>query len=243
MTDEQEPRRPFWVDAVLLVCAGLVFVTLVGLGIWQVQRLAWKLDLIEAVEARAFAEPATPPTGPVTDETHAYLRIETSGTYRHDLSKRVKAVTELGPGHWLMTPMRTTDGYLWVNRGFLPLGEKGWTTPSGVNAVEGLLRISEPDGTLLERNRPDISRWVSRDVSALSDAAGLSPALPYFVDADHQGAPSDWPRGGLTQLSFRNKHLSYAITWFAMAALFLAGMAYVIHDRLRSDPEARHVKV
>jgi len=37
----------------------------------------------------------------------------------------------------------------------------------------------------------------------------------------------------MTRLSFRNTHLVYAITWYTMAALFLAGMVLVIRDRLR----------
>ena len=55
----------------------------------------------------------------------------------------------------------------------------------------------------------------------------------YFIDADHMEAEDAWPRGGLTQVKFRNSHLSYALTWYAMAALFLGAMIYVIRDRMR----------
>ena len=75
--------------------------------------------------------------------------------------------------------------------------------------------------------------WVSRDVAALSAVAAIDNAAPYFIDADHMGAPADWPRGGMTIIHFRNAHLSYALTWYAMALLFLGAMVYVIRDRLR----------
>ena len=44
---------------------------------------------------------------------------------------------------------------------------------------------------------------------------------PYFIDAEAQtGADAaGWPRAGMTVVSFRNNHLSYALTWFALAAL------------------------
>ncbi|MEM9063747.1 MAG: SURF1 family protein [Pseudomonadota bacterium] len=223
-------RRPLWLNAILLVLAAIVFVTLTGLGIWQLQRLDWKLDLIEAVETRAYGAPVALPDGPVSAERHAYLRIAANGQFRHDLSRRVKAITELGPGHWVLTPLRTATGHLWVNRGFVPTGTDpaDWLYPDGPVTVEGLLRVTEPGGTLLERNDPAADRWVSRDIAALSAGADLSDAKPYFMDADHSGPADAFPRGGLTIVDFRNPHLSYALTWFAMAAGFLAAMIFVI---------------
>ncbi|WP_428927107.1 SURF1 family protein [Marinibacterium sp. SX1] len=237
--DPRGPRRPLWLDLTILALSAVIFVTLIGLGNWQVRRLHWKRDLIEAVDTRAFAAPVAAPADPVAADTHSYLRVETQGVYRHDLSQRVKAVTDLGPGYWVMTPLiaqgdgapRTT----WINRGFVPNGldPAEWTRPDGPQRVEGLLRLTEPDGTLMERNDPEAGRWVSRDVLALSREAGLGDTAGYFIDADHQGAPADWPRGGLTVIHFRNSHLSYALTWFAMALLFLGAMVYVIRDRLK----------
>ncbi|MEM9781353.1 MAG: SURF1 family protein [Pseudomonadota bacterium] len=248
-------RRPLWVDTILLLTAGAVFVTLLGLGTWQLRRLDWKLALIDAVETRAFGPPVALPVGPVSAEEDAYLRVQTQGRWRHDLQRRVKAITELGPGHWLMTPLETADGTVWINRGFVPAGSapEDWTAPAGERRVEGLIRMTEPGGTLLERNAPETGRWVSRDIAALSADVGLADgrltdggltdagragvgragARGFFVDADHAGAPQSWPRGGLTVVSFRNNHLSYALTWYAMAALFLGGMVYVVRERLR----------
>lgn len=235
MTEFADPRRPFWVDATILTFAGVVFVTMMGLGIWQVQRLGWKLDLIDAVNTRAFADPVSPPTGVVTPEDHAYLRVKLSGVYDHNATHRVKAVTELGPGQWLMTPLLTQNEVVWINRGFVPTGviEASVKQPKGPVDIVGLLRMPEVGGTLLESNRPEIDRWVSRDVVAMSAASGFGTPAPFFVDAEHASEKGTWPRGGLTKVAFRNPHLSYALTWFAMAALFAVAMAFVIWDRVR----------
>ncbi|MEM6589848.1 MAG: SURF1 family protein [Pseudomonadota bacterium] len=234
MNDDDSPVRPLWVDVTILSLAAVVFVTMLGLGTWQVQRLGWKLNLIETVEARAFGAPVTAPFGPVTENDHAYLRVITEeGVFMHDLSQRVKALTELGAGSWLMTPLQTDTRIIWINRGFVPTGSETPQAASAPATIIGLLRITEPGGTVLEKNDPAAGRWFSRDVAALSDDAGLGRTAGYFIDADHTGAEDDWPRGGLTQVQFRNSHLSYALTWYAMALLFLGGMVYVIRDRMR----------
>ncbi len=224
-------RSP-WVNGAILGLAGLCFVAMVALGVWQVQRLSWKLDLIAQVEERAYATALPAPKG----EAPEYLRIEATGVLRHEDSLRVKAVTELGPGHWVMTPLDTSDQTIWVNRGFVPKGlaRADWTAPEGALRIEGLVRLNQPGGTLLERNAPDADRWVSADLPEMSAFVGLSNVAPYFIAADHLGAEDAWPRGGMTKLSFRNTHLSYALTWFAMAALFLGAMIYVIRDIRRA---------
>ncbi|MEO0568623.1 MAG: SURF1 family protein [Pseudomonadota bacterium] len=238
MTNEADYiTRPLWVKLVLLGLSLVIFITLIGLGNWQMRRLAWKNDLIDAVNARAVDDPVELPNGTLTADAHAYLKVELSGKYRHDLSRRVKAVTELGPGHWLMVPLLTREKTVWINRGFLPSGltDAEITEPEGDIRVTGLLRMTEPEGTALESNDPEADRWVSRDIEALSRAAGVLALNQAFVDAYHTGVPDAWPRGGLTIISFRNNHLSYALTWYTMAALLLCGMAYVIYDHWRPN--------
>ncbi|MFD2135095.1 SURF1 family cytochrome oxidase biogenesis protein [Novosphingobium resinovorum] len=53
--------------------------------------------------------------------------------------------------------------------------------------------------------------------------------LPAFVDVQTEQAttaPALKPVPGLTQITFPDSHLSYALTWFAMAALSLVALAY-----------------
>lgn len=232
MTDQGIARRPRWLSVLLLVlCAALIVVFLL-LGNWQMRRLAWKQDLIAAVETRAYGVPVTPPVT-FDPEQHTYLRVALQGSYTDDAPVLVKAVTELGPGYWVMSPMQGSAGIVWVNRGFVPPGQKNpalWS--AAPETISGLLRPTEPDGTLLERNDPGLDRWVSRDTAALSNALQLGLTMPYFIDADHTGAREAWPRGGLTIVRFRNTHLAYALTWYAMAALFaiaLGGILWQAH--------------
>lgn len=230
--------RRRWVKAGLLLLAGLLVFSLIGLGNWQMRRLAWKRDLIEAIETRAYSDPVAPPDSASFDaERDAYRRVAVSGTYLHDRSALVKAVTEIGPGYWLMTPLETNGRIVWINRGFLPYDRQppGSHPPGadGITRVTGLLRPAEPGGTFLESNDPEAGRWVSRDVAALSGEAEFGPTAPFFIDADHVGGPSGYPRGGMTIVTFRNNHLSYALTWYAMALLLAGALFHVLRSRRR----------
>lgn len=233
--------------AILLAVLGVALLT--GLGIWQIQRLQWKTALIARVEARLAAPPAPAP-GPgewaaINRADDEYRRIAVTGRYLYDHETLVKAVSGLGPGFWVMTPIETPEGWrVWVNRGFIPESRRDpadRARPAGVRHVTGLLRIPEPGGAFLRRNDPAAGRWFSRDVAALSAAHGLERTAPWFLDADGRvQATQSLPVPGLTVVRFRNAHLGYALTWFALAALLAATSVLALrHPRAGAgDPPA-----
>lgn len=236
--------------AALGCVAVLLFSGLVALGTWQVHRLIWKRALIAAVDARIHAPPAPfpPPSAwpTLTAGADAYRRVTARGTFLNGEETLVQAVTELGPGFWVLTPFRTDQGMLvLVNRGFVPPDRRAPTTRSdgeisGETRVTGLLRVSEPHGAFLRANDPAANRWYSRDTAAIAKARHLGSVAPYFVDADAALHPGAYPVGGLTVVAFPNNHLVYAITWYALAAM-LAGWAGWIfwEERCRAREERR----
>jgi surfeit locus 1 family protein len=215
-----------------LACAGVVLLT--GLGVWQVERRQWKLALIAQVE-RKLAAPAIaappPPRWPAIGPADAYTRVAAHGVWVQGRDSYTQALTDLGGGFWVLTPLRTPDATILVNRGFVPPEQRGRVPPPpGPVRVEGLLRLSEPGGGFLRHNDPAADRWYSRDVAAIAAKRGLGPVAPYFIDAD-AAAPDAWPRGGLTVVRFRNSHLIYAVTWFTLAAMMAWLAIRVARDR------------
>ena len=224
--------------------AVLAFVTLLGLGTWQVQRRAWKLDLVARVEARLHAAPVPAPSRSrwpdVTAASDEYRRVRTEGVFLHERQILVQAVTERGGGYWVMTPLVQADGTaILINRGFVPLDRRDSSArlPGPVAAsVTGLLRMTEAGGGFLRRNDPAAGRWYSRDVAGIAAASGLADAAPYFIDADATPNPGGLPIGGLTVVAFQNNHLVYAATWYALALMVLGAAWFFLRGEGRCSP-------
>lgn len=226
-------------------------VVLVGLGIWQVQRLQWKTDLIARVEARLAAEPVPLP-GPdrwagvtAADE---YTRVRFSGRFLNDKEALVVASTERGAGYWVLTPLVRPDGSaVIVNRGFVTSERRDPAKRAaghieGETTVTGLLRISEADSWILRANDPAADRWYRRDPVELAHARGLDHAAPFFVDADAVPNPGGWPVGGLTRVRFNNNHLIYAVTWFGLALLAVLALGFVLRTEFGLGASRRDIR-
>lgn len=237
----------------LCLCGVIGFVGFSALGIWQLERRVWKLDLIERVEQRIKATPVAAPGSAAWATINAgddqYRQLVAAGRFVGDREILVQAVTDLGGGFWVMAPFQTDDGFIvLVNRGFVPPDKRDPATrlagkPSGYHMViHGLLRITEPKGGFLRTNDPTANRWYSRDVEAIATTLGLPQAAPYFIDADATANPGGWPVGGLTVITFHNSHLVYAATWFGLALMMLGAIALLVRQDLRerrSDKRAR----
>jgi len=261
------PRRT---ARVILAILGLLLIVLfAGLGTWQVVRLQWKLALIERVESRVHAAPVLPPPpdrwAQVSKENDEYRHVRLAGHFLYEFTTPVQALSDLGAGFWLITPLCSTDGSIvLVNRGFIPAsgntlaryparrasGDACAAVTGAAHTVTGLLRIAEPGGGFLRDNDPARNRWYSRDVAGIGAARGLTrlapngaPVIaPFFVDAargqEPAGAP-DQPVGGLTVISFPNNHLVYAATWYALALMVAGAWWYIARLAKREAGPAR----
>ncbi len=253
--------RPRSVVRIILGIVGVLLIVLfTGLGTWQVQRLRWKLDLIDRVDTRVHAAPVAPPAAAdwprISKDSHEYRHVRLSGRFLFEYSTPVQAVSELGAGYWLITPLCTADGAIvLVNRGFIGATDARERYPArraagnpcanaggAVHSLTGLLRMPEPGGGFLRENDPVKNRWFSRDVAGIAAARGLSQVAPFFVDAAKAQDPADAPEhpvGGLTVISFQNNHLVYAITWYALA-LMVAGAFWFVARARREPSKARN---
>ena len=234
-------------QATLGLLLAAVALTCSALGVWQVQRRAWKNDLIARVEARLSQPPATLPaaaTWTALGKDDEYRRLTASGRFLHDKEVLVTASTERGPGYWVLTPLAQADGTaVFINRGFVTSdyrdpASRPLSLTAGDTTVTGLLRLSEAESWILRQNDPAQNRWYRRTPDQFGAARGLDGVAPFFIDADATPNAGGWPVGGLTQVRFPNNHLMYAITWFALAAMAVWGVVYVLRTgRQESDQD------
>jgi surfeit locus 1 family protein len=224
--------------AVLGTLALLALAALLALGTWQVERRAWKLDLIARVDARIHA-PATVAPGPakwpgLTRAADEYRHVTAAGAFLPGQDTLVQATTLHGAGFWVLAPFRTEGGFtVLVNRGFVPADRRdpGSRDPgTAQHRVTGLLRMTEPGGGFLRSNDPAADRWHSRDVAAIAARRGMADAAPYFIDAEAVPGAAALPIGGLTVVSFPNSHLVYALTWYGLALMLAGAIFYVARE-------------
>lgn len=232
-------RRPLWQVSVVLALGTALMLGFAALGWWQVERRAWKHDLIARVETRIHAAPVPMAAlDGLMPEDLEYRRVSVTGRFDPDREVLVTAVTELGGGYWVLAPLTSgNDRTVLVNRGFVPPEMRDPHSRAGPPrdpiTVTGLARLSEPGGAFLRQNDPEAGRWYSRDTDAISAALNLGPTAAFFIDADARSEPDVFPAGGLTVVRFRDTHLVYALTWFALAAMVAGGLGVLIRSELQ----------
>jgi surfeit locus 1 family protein len=233
----------------LFMAAGLAL--LIGLGVWQLQRLEWKEGLIAKIEARVHAPPVTLNEAVArarAGEDISYLRVKTEGRFDHGKERHVYAVTDEGVGWHVITPLATPDGVVvLIDRGIVPDALKDPATRpqgeiEGTVTVTGLARQPESQGRFTPDNEPAQNRWFWRDLGGLTRSMfpGSQPEVaPFVIEAVKSDVPGGWPRGGATRLDIPNDHLQYAITWFLLA--FCLVVVYAVYVRSRLRPPASPV--
>jgi surfeit locus 1 family protein len=227
--------RPRLVPTLFTVPA---FLILVGLGIWQVQRLQWKEGLIAQRDAAVVAAPIAPPQTLFEARTLEFHHIVAEGTFDNDRELFLAAASDNGDsGYQVVTPLIMSDGRtMFVNRGFIPLelkdkAKRAAGEPTGDVHVAGLLRVPPPEkpSFFLPDNRPDLNLWFWVDLPAMVRQDGIADPVPFYIDADKTPNPGGWPKGGITRLDLPNDHLQYAITWFSLAIALV--VIYVLYHR------------
>jgi surfeit locus 1 family protein len=204
----------------------LMLAVLISLGVWQLERLQWKLGLIAQVNRNLAAAPVSLDTILTMGDDAQYHRVALSGHFDNAKEAYVFATGPDGsPVYHVLTPFEAGSGrILIVDRGIVPaalLDPKRRTPIEGEYSLVGVWRLPDAPGVFTPP--PDAARriWYSRDVNAIASADRVKLAVPVVVEADAAPNPGGWPLGGQTQVVFRNDHLQYAITWFGLAAALL----------------------
>ena len=212
--------RPGWPLTILVAGALAVLVTL---GTWQVQRLAWKLDLIERIEAGLGAEPLNLPATEAAIQALDHRPVTTSGTLRFDLAIAKGSQQKGGiPGARLIVPLERDDGIpILVDLGWIPepVADHLGQTPAAAETVTGTLYLDHPEAKPPFRpaNEPEFRRWFWSDTTALRDWTGMPDLAAATLVRSPDGIERTPPIADPPAMTLSNDHLGYALTWYGLA--------------------------
>lgn len=209
---------------------------LISLGVWQVQRLAWKQAIIADINARITATPVALPetVDPLTD---AYLPIVADGVIEDGEIHVLVSQKDIGAGYRIIAPFELQDGrQIMVDRGFALATAKDIERVIGPATVVGNLQWpQETDGFT---PAPDMKAniWFARDVDAMATQLQTLPILlvarsSSLREPGVSALPVDTAR-------IPNDHLQYAITWFSLAAIWLGMSLFFLRRRGASKVES-----
>ena len=211
-------RKP---SLLAIVLGTIVVIILVSLGTWQLDRRAWKQELIATIDAR-IAEP-------VVDLPSS---LDSDWNYR-----RVQIVGQVVPGSWFRFPGRTRDGevrdvlmllialddgrVVAAEHGHVGFGELLPPLPGSV-ALSGVLRPPGEPGFFTPPNNVSANQWFWVELPLMFEIVGMKPSGL----TSHYLSPGDWrPR-------LPNDHLQYALTWFSFVVIFI--VIFVLFHRRKS---------
>lgn len=213
-----------------------MFAVLLALGTWQVERLHWKQAILAQI-ASAEAAPAVP----LQAVPQPYTKVAVTGRLRNDLSALYAAEvrnTDTGPqmGSFLIEPLERADAPpLLVQRGWVPQQRrKPIAQPQGVVTITGYIRPPEISGPFSARDDLATRVFYSLDPTAIGTALGLQQVAPFVLVALGSPPPERWPDPARHLPRPPNNHLSYAITWYGLAAALVVIFVVWLRRTLRA---------
>ncbi|MEL6967479.1 MAG: SURF1 family protein [Pseudomonadota bacterium] len=224
---------------ILVSCIVAALAVLLRLGFWQLERLEWKEGLIARVESGLTKPPVD------LDSIEQALRdgddieyrpVTVSGTFDHANEQHFYTTFRSQAGYHVYTPLREVSGrILMVNRGFVPFTAKEASNRkegqiTGSVSFDGLARsapANKPNAFVFDNDLiKNVYHWksLSQMLGRAYDKMDIN-ARPFFVDIRTMKTPAtvpgNMPIAGVTRITFSNSHLSYAVTWFGLAATLL----------------------
>lgn len=224
----------FWIALVLFGVA-----VMIGLGFWQLDRLQERRALNAQIISRINLPPLTL-TGETLDPTDLEYRPATV-TGQYDFSQEIvlrNRVKNQSPGVHAITPFKIEGSAkaVLVDRGWIPYEKslpdqrQPYATPTGTVTVNGLIRLSQtrpatlsPADPPINPDRPRLDAWFWLDIDQIQNQFRDYQLLPFYLEQDPGADTTTLPAPEHNLELDDGPHLSYAIQWFAFAAILLIG--------------------
>ena len=201
----------------------LGMLVLVGLGIWQVQRLAWKNNLIREISESL----GTPPISVVPNKINIgsqYLSVSANGKFLEKELHVLHSLKPYGPGFKVIKPFKlSSNEIILVDLGFVEEKNKTKERIFTNKTIKG--NILFPNETDFFTPDPNLDRniWFARNLDSMANYLGTMPILLVLSNSVDAGVITTPLKANLV-----NNHLQYAVTWFSMALTWVFMSFYLI---------------
>lgn len=226
----------------LTIAAAIAMAILLGLGVWQLKRLAWKETLLAQIASRSHAAPVALGMVQGQDAEFTRVAVDCPGLASAPFAE-VYSIRDGQAGSRLISVCHPQGGgeALFVDRGFVPDTVSARPSQGGgadVVHVVGLLRKGDKSGPFTPV--PQGGRFFSRDMIALAKALKPGPDLYPLILAAETSSNPDWKALDPTPLpvDIPNRHLEYALTWFGLAGALAAIYGAMLVRRRKAQAKA-----
>ncbi len=227
-------RPLFWPTLFTL----LALPVLIGLSLWQVERLEWKEGILAKIAERMDAEPVALPAAlswaGYDAQEQEYTRVAVEGRFLPVEFHYFTQGERGAPGYAVLSPLELADGaVVFIDRGFVPVALKEAAQrggiPQGEQRFTGVIRAPSERGVFDGADDPAKNVWMVRDPAIMGAGLGNARIAPFIVEAERGAFSGEWPKAGRTRIDIPNNHLDYALTWAGLA--FVLIVIYVLYHR------------
>ncbi len=205
---------------------------LLWLGVWQVERLAWKQAILADIDARIAAEPVDLPNE-IDQNEHRYLPVTVDAEILEDEIRVLASLRTVGPVFRIIRVVQVGDRRILADMGYIRDGQQSDARLGGFAELTG--NLYWPDELNSSTPEPDEAAgiWFARDVPMMSEALGTEPVM--IVLREPTALPMRVTPFPVDTSAIPNDHLSYAVTWFLLAITWM-GMTVFLLWRISKRP-------
>jgi surfeit locus 1 family protein len=228
-----------WLRWLTFVAIPVVALGMLALGVWQLSRLQERRAQNARVEARLVEAPRPLDSLDLAGDLaqFEYRPVVARGTF--DFAQEVVWRTQAyqgSPGVHVITPLRLagSEQAVLVDRGWIPALEAerasraAYQRPAGEVEIRGILRVPgqrrwsfEPQD-IIPAGETRLDGWFFLNIARLQTQIGY-PLYPIMLQQAPDTAEMALPLATYDLQLDDGSHLSYAVQWFAFAAIALVG--------------------
>ena len=223
----------------------LLLTLLYSLGQWQLSRAQFKDSLKQQIDSRRELKPVELDHLPEADQNKQFVPVKLTGKFGSDKHFLLdNKVMDMKVGYEVISPFITSHGeWLLVNRGWIE-GSRlrsdlpRFNTPVEVTELTGFVRTPYEKVFMLQEQQYDLRRWpvIIQSVNLKELGHVLNEELKPFVIMLDEGSEAGFNRNWPAFKMDSDKHIGYAVQWFALFCALL-GIFFIVNTKRNEEDE------